>query len=96
MALALHLGHLQSVDFDCFAHCDLDLERIALDIPLVVGANIVQRDKNTLTVIVDRGGPVKVSFFGVPRLPQLATAARDVDLDQPPDLPDTLAVGDLN
>jgi hypothetical protein len=32
----------------------------------------VQREKNTLSAIVDRGEPVKVSFFGVPRLPTLA------------------------
>jgi len=38
------------------------------------GANIIQRDRNTLSAIVDRGGPVKVSFFGVPNLPRLSPA----------------------
>ena len=38
----------------------------------MAGAAIVQREKNTLTAIVDRGTPVKVSFFGVPKLPRLA------------------------
>jgi hypothetical protein len=33
---------------------------------------IIQREKNTLTAIVERGDPVKVSFFGVPKLPRLA------------------------
>ena len=36
-----------------------------------MGAKIVQREKTTLTAIVVRGEPVKVSFFGVPNLPQL-------------------------
>ena len=64
-ALALYLGHRQSVDFDFFARRDLDLERIAEDIPFLAGAQVIQRERNTLSVIVDRGGPVKVSFFGV-------------------------------
>ncbi|MFO1466154.1 MAG: nucleotidyl transferase AbiEii/AbiGii toxin family protein [Steroidobacteraceae bacterium] len=71
-ALALHLGHRQSVDFDFFALCDLDLDRIAADIPFLADASITQRERNTLSVIVNREGPVKVSFFGVPRLRQLA------------------------
>jgi len=32
----------------------------------------MQREKNTLSAIVDRDGPVKVSFFGVPNLPRLS------------------------
>ncbi len=36
------------------------------------GARIIQRDMNTWSGIVDRDGPVKVSFFGVPNLPRLA------------------------
>ncbi|MEA3174653.1 MAG: hypothetical protein QOF42_2064 [Gammaproteobacteria bacterium] len=32
----------------------------------------LQREKNTLTAIVDRGEPVVVSLFGVPKLPRLA------------------------
>lgn len=41
------------------------------DSSLPAGAKIIQREKNTLRAIVERGAPVKVSFFGVPKLPQL-------------------------
>jgi hypothetical protein len=40
----------------------------------VLYGNIIQREKNTLSAIVERGDPVKVSFFGVPKLAQLAPA----------------------
>jgi hypothetical protein len=71
-ALALHLGHRTSVDFDFFSRRSLDLESLQAGIPFLAEARIVQREKNTLSAIVDRGEPVKVSFFGVPRLPTLA------------------------
>jgi Nucleotidyl transferase AbiEii toxin, Type IV TA system len=73
-ALALHLGHRSSVDFDFFGSRTLDLSQIEQGISFLKGANIIQRDKNTLSAIVDRGGPVKVSFFGVPNLPRLSAA----------------------
>lgn len=70
-ALALHLGHRDSVDFDFFGSRPLDLGRLEAGIPFLAGARIVQREKNTLSAIIDRGGRVKVSFFGVPLLPRL-------------------------
>ncbi len=73
-ALALHLGHRNSVDFDFFARDTLNLSLLEGEIPFLAGAKIIQREKNTLSVIVERGDPVKVSFFGVPKLPQLAPA----------------------
>jgi Nucleotidyl transferase AbiEii toxin, Type IV TA system len=78
-ALALHLAHRKSVDFDLFGSRALDLAQIEQGISFLKGANIIQRDKNTLSAIVDRGGPVKVSFFGVPSLPRLfaAVVAKD-------------------
>ena len=71
-ALALHLGHRHSVDFDFFGNRALDLSKIDQEIPFLKGANIIQREKNTLSAIVDRGGPVKVSFFGLPNLSRLS------------------------
>jgi hypothetical protein len=68
------LGHRNSVDFDFFARRPLDLPQLEVAIPFLTGAKITQREKNTLSVIVERGEPVKVSFFGVPKLPQLAPA----------------------
>jgi hypothetical protein len=71
-ALALHLGHRSSVDFDFFGSRALDQPALETGIPFLAGAKVIQRDTNTLSLIVDRGGPVKVSFFGVPSLPRLA------------------------
>lgn len=71
-ALALHLGHRRSVDFDFFGSRAIDVATLAGEILFLEGAKIIQREKNTLSAIVDRGAPVKVSFFGVPQLPRLA------------------------
>ncbi len=71
-ALALHLGHRNSVDFDFFGSRALDVAVLEARIPFLADAKIIQREKNTLSAIVDRGAPVKVSFFGVPNLPRLA------------------------
>jgi Nucleotidyl transferase AbiEii toxin, Type IV TA system len=71
-ALALHLGHRRSVDFDFFGNRALDISKLEQEVPFLKGANIIQREKNTLSAIVDRGGPVKVSFFGLPNLPRLS------------------------
>jgi hypothetical protein len=73
-ALAPHLAHRKSVDFDLFGSRALDLSQIEQGISFLKGANIIQRDKNTLSAIVDRGGPIKVSFFGMPNLPRLSAA----------------------
>lgn len=62
-ALALRLGHRTSVDFDFFSHDDLDPR--ALDaLPFMRDVTTLQESPNTRTVLIDRGGPVKVSFFG--------------------------------
>jgi Nucleotidyl transferase AbiEii toxin, Type IV TA system len=70
-ALALHLGHRDSEDFDFFGRVALDRAALERDVPFLAGAAITQQDANTWGAIVDRGGPVKVSFFGVPKLRQL-------------------------
>src|SRR5271166_2483447 len=63
-ALALRLGHRQSEDFDFF--CDESFQPAALvdAIAYLKNAELSQFQENTLTAIVDREGPVKVSFFG--------------------------------
>ena len=71
-AIALHLGHRQSVDFDFFGSRAFNPAKLAASIPFMAAAKITQREPNTLGGIVDRGGPVKLSFFGVPDLPRLA------------------------
>jgi hypothetical protein len=78
-AIALRLGHRHSVDFDLFGDRSLDIPRLEAELEFLDGAKVIQREPNTLSVIVDRDGPVKLSFFGVPRPPRLAApgVARD-------------------
>jgi len=70
-AIALHLGHRQSVDFDFFGDKSLDPTKLTLALPFLAGATVTQREPNTLSCIVDRGGQVKLSFFGLPGIPRL-------------------------
>ncbi len=70
-ALALHLGHRDSVDFDFFGSRTFDVRALETGIRFLAGARIVQRAANTLTAVVERGAPVKISFFGLPELPRL-------------------------
>jgi hypothetical protein len=63
-ALALRLGHRQSVDFDFFSHSPFDPAALAREIPYLAEAEPVQIAGHTLTCRVERGGPVLVSFFG--------------------------------
>lgn len=70
-AIALQLGHRQSIDFDFFAQRDIDAAALQTQVPFLTDAKVIQREPNTLSVLVDWDAPVKVSFFGVPRLPRL-------------------------
>ena len=70
-AIALHLGHRQSVDFDFFGNRAFDPVKLTIVIPFLTAAVITQREPNTLSGIVERGGPVKLSFFGLPEIPRL-------------------------
>ncbi len=63
-ALALRLGHRQSVDFDFFATAPFASSSLLSEIPYLDGATVQRSSENTLTCLVDRGGPVQVSFFG--------------------------------
>ncbi len=70
-AIALQLGHRQSVDFDFFGNRAFDPIKLQLSIPFLAKARVLQRESNTLTAILHRQGDVAVSFFGVPHLPRL-------------------------
>lgn len=70
-AIALHLGHRQSVDFDFFGTQDFEPRQLQTALPFLSHAELVQSARNTLTCRVDRDGPVLVSFFGTPRLKRL-------------------------
>jgi hypothetical protein len=74
-ALALHLGHRTSVDFDFFGDRTFEPDKLVSTLPFLTGATITQQEPNTLSVSVDRGGPVKMSFFGLPALRRLMAPA---------------------
>jgi hypothetical protein len=63
-AIALRLGHRQSIDFGFFAQSSFEPDALLRKIPYLEGAVVRQSSPNTLTTTVDRSGPVQVSFFG--------------------------------
>jgi hypothetical protein len=63
-ALALRLGHRQSEDFDFFSNQPFHPDSLRDSIPYLKHAEMTQFQDNTLTALVDRNGPVKLSFFG--------------------------------
>lgn len=67
-ALVLRLGHRQSDDFDFFSTASFDPAELRARVPYAGGAEILQQAANTLTCVVERDGPVRVSFFGGLRL----------------------------
>jgi Nucleotidyl transferase AbiEii toxin, Type IV TA system len=77
-AVALQLGHRRSIDFDFIAAEVFDPDTLYATTPFLRGSKAVQKSAGTLTCVVERGGPVQVSFFGVPTLrfveaPRVAT-----------------------
>lgn len=71
-AIALRLGHRQSVDFDFFARESIDPDRLLRSIDYLANAAVQQLEPQTLVVRIQRGKPVAVSFFGLPTLRQVA------------------------
>ncbi len=63
-ALALRLGHRHSEDFDFFSNAPFAADVLRDEIRYLQDAEMSQFEANTLTAIVRRDGPVKVSFFG--------------------------------
>ncbi|MDE0350960.1 MAG: nucleotidyl transferase AbiEii/AbiGii toxin family protein [Gammaproteobacteria bacterium] len=63
-ALALRLGHRESVDFDFFSREPFAPEDLRKRIGYLEAARTLQQSGNTLTCVVDREGDVHVSFFG--------------------------------
>ena len=67
-AIALRLGHRQSVDFDLFSHAALNRTAIEASFSFMREATVLQDSANALSVLVTSGDVptthVKVSFFG--------------------------------
>jgi hypothetical protein len=70
-AIALHLGHRESIDFDFFGDRPFDPVKLVRDIPFMADATITQMEPGTVSATVNRGGMVKVSFFEVTETPRL-------------------------
>jgi Nucleotidyl transferase AbiEii toxin, Type IV TA system len=89
-AIALHLGHRSSLDFDFFSSDPLDRAALRRASKLVAEARTLQDEPDTLTVVAEKAGePVKLSFFGgIPfgrvgepvRVPDRAIIASRLDL----------------
>ena len=60
----MRLAHRSSEDFDFFSNDSFAPDLLRKAIPYLNEAEMSQFEANTLTAIVDRSGPVKVSFFG--------------------------------
>jgi hypothetical protein len=64
-AIAPHVGHRESLDFDFFRSEPLDKDQIRATFAFITGAAVVQDAPNTLVVLAEMpSGPVKISFFG--------------------------------
>lgn len=64
-ALALRLGHRQSIDFDFFSPRSFQPLELARSVGYLRDQTVTQQSENTLSCEVDSaGGSVKISFFG--------------------------------
>src|SRR5690606_3127532 len=64
-AVALHLGHRVSVDFDLFRSAPLNKKELEAAFSFLSTATTIHEEPNTLVVSAAMpSGPVKVSFFG--------------------------------
>ena len=62
-AIALRLGHRQSVDFDFFSPMTFEPHSLLKTVPYLKDATVRKSAPSDLAVTVDRGGPVQLSFF---------------------------------
>jgi hypothetical protein len=64
-AIALHLGHRRSIDFDFFRSAPLDKNQIRAEFTFVKGAAVLQDTPDTQVMLAEMpAGLVKISFFG--------------------------------
>jgi hypothetical protein len=74
-AITLRLGHRTSLDFDLFSNDHFRPDALDREIPLLRGAVRSRSEPDTLVAVVDRDGPVTVSFFGGLPLSRVADPA---------------------
>lgn len=78
-AIALQLGHRESVDFDFFGSEPFDPDTLLHSLPFLQDSRVIQRQQDTLTAIVDRGGDISLSFFGLPSIHPIKTPLHTCD-----------------
>ena len=74
-AITLRLGHRTSHDFDLFSNDHFQPDALERAMPLLRGAVRSRSEPDTLVTVVDRNGPVTVSFFGGLPLSRVADPA---------------------
>ena len=70
-AIALRLGHRFSVDFDFFSPAPFAPAELMAEIRYLEGATLQRMEPNTLTVMIERDGPVQLRFLGGLRFGQV-------------------------
>ena len=73
-AIALHLGHRQSIDFDFFTARPINSRRLLNTLTFLKGARVTTNTRDTLNCFTSGDQPVKFSFFSVPQLQRLRPA----------------------
>lgn len=68
VALTLRFRHRHSADFDFFCWRDFDPQELLGRVPYLEGARVLQMSANTLTCLVERKKPIKLSYLRVPKL----------------------------
>ncbi len=63
-AIALRLGHRHSEDFDFFSNQSFDPEALAKHVSYMKDSKVRQVGRDTLVCEVQRGGPVRLGFYG--------------------------------
>jgi hypothetical protein len=63
-AIALRLGHRQSVDFDFLSPMTFEPKFLLEDLKYLRAAQVSRSAPNDLTATVDPGGPVQLQYFG--------------------------------
>jgi hypothetical protein len=78
-AIALQLGHRSSLDFDFITREAFDPDALYQKTRFLRESRVVQKSVNTLTCVVDRKGPVHISFFATPTLQLIETPLKTSD-----------------
>ena len=77
VALTIRFRHRLSADFDFFCRAEFDPQELFERVGYLKGGQALQLGPNTLTCLVHRDKPVKISYFGLPTLGQAAEPEKE-------------------